>query len=158
MAKQRAEAAREGEEKPFGGSAVIGGSAVNEAHGQLRRQGHTTSAGPAPLTNQMLDSLKGYLDNVAAAETQTVTKEGPLAELAASLTISFDTVSRQQQEIKRLYEQINAMKNRWKKASRIGKMVGGGLVGNVFPHSAAVGRTDPHKNNSCYFDPKKMTD
>ena len=84
---------------------VIGGSAVNENHGQLRRQGH----GTAPLTNQVLDSLEGYLDNIAAAATQTVAKGSPLAELAASLAVSVDTVVRQKQEINRLYEQINAM-------------------------------------------------
>ena len=43
-------------------------------------------------------------------------------------------------------------------ASSISKRAGGGLTGNMFPHCAAVGRTAPHKNNSCYFDPKKMTD
>ena len=35
---------------------------------------------------------------------------------------------------------------------------GGGLTGNISPHYAAVGRTAPHKNSSCYFDPKKMAD
>ena len=83
--------------KPFGVSAVIRGSAVNEAHGQLRRQRHTTYTGTAPLPNQMLDTLEGYLYNIAAAETQTVTKGGPLAELVASLAISVDTVARHQQ-------------------------------------------------------------
>ena len=87
MAKQSAKAVREGEEKPFGGSAVIIGSEVNEAHGQLRRRGHTSSMGPYQLTNHMLDSLKGYLENIAAVETQTIVKGVPLAELAASLGI-----------------------------------------------------------------------
>ena len=36
VAKRRSEAAREGEGKPFGGSAVIGGSAVNETQSKLR--------------------------------------------------------------------------------------------------------------------------
>ena len=106
----------------------------------------------------MLDSLDGYLDNIAAAATKTVAKGGPLAELAASLAISIDTVARQQQEIKRMYEQINAMKNRGKQASNIVTTEGVGNTGNVCPHCAAVGRTAPHKNNSCYFDPKNMTD
>ena len=57
----------------------------------------------------MLDSLGGYLDNITAAATQTVVKVGPLVELAASLAISVDTVGRQQQEIKRMYEQMKAM-------------------------------------------------
>ena len=72
MEKRRTKAAREGEENPFGGSAVIGDSAVKETNGQLRRRGHTASAGPAPLKNQMLDSLKGYLYNTTMAATQTV--------------------------------------------------------------------------------------
>ena len=54
------------------------------------------SAGPAPLTNQMLESLEGYLDNIAAAATQAVAKGGPPAELLASLAISIDTVAAQQ--------------------------------------------------------------
>ena len=47
IAKRRAKAAREGEEKPFGGSAVIGGSARKKTNGQLRRRGYTSSTGPA---------------------------------------------------------------------------------------------------------------
>ena len=54
----------------------------------------------------MLDSLKGYLNNIAAAATQT-------AELSVSLAISIDTVTAQQKEIKRLYEKINATKKKW---------------------------------------------
>ena len=64
--------------------------------------------GTPQLTNQMLDSLEGYLDNIEAAAMQTAANGGPLAELAASLEISFDTVARQQQEIDRLSEQISA--------------------------------------------------
>ena len=45
----------------------------------------------------MIDSLEGYLDNIAAAATQTVAKGGPLAELSVSLAISINTVARQQQ-------------------------------------------------------------
>ena len=60
----------------------------------------------------MMDLLEGYLDNTAAASTQTAANGGPLAELAASLAISVDTVTRQQQEIKRLLEQIRALKEK----------------------------------------------
>ena len=45
---------------------------------QLRRRGNPTSAGPAPLTNQMMDSLEGYLDNIVAADTKTASKGGQL--------------------------------------------------------------------------------
>ena len=106
----------------------------------------------------MLDLLEGYLDKIAAAATQTVAKLGPLSELAASLAIPVDTVARQKHEIKRLYKKINAMKKRGTQASSIGAMKGGGLVGKVCSYCAAVGRTTLHKNNLCYFDPKKMTD
>ena len=69
----------------------------NDAHGQIMKQQHTTAAGTAPLLNQMLDTLKCYLDNIAAAMKQTVAKECPLKELSVSLTISIDTVVRQKQ-------------------------------------------------------------
>ena len=79
----------------------------------------------------MLDSFEGYLDNIYAAATQVVTKGGPLAKLSASLEISIDTVAAQQKEIKRLYEKINAMKNKGTQASSIGMTEGDGLMGNV---------------------------
>ena len=50
------------------------------------------------------------------------------------------------------------MKKRGKQASSIGKMAGGGLVETVWTYYAVVGCNAPHKKNSCYFDPKKMTD
>ena len=125
---------------------------------QLRRRGNTSSAGPVLLKNQMLDSLGGYLENIAASEIKTVAKGGPLTELAASLAISFDTVVPQQQEIKCLYEHINALKKRGMQAYSVGKLAGGGLLGTVCTHCEAVGRTTPHRKNACYFDPRKMTD
>ena len=106
----------------------------------------------------MLDSLKGCLDNIAAAATQTFEKGGPLAEVAASLAILVDTVTRQQQEIKRLYGQINTMKKRGTKASSIRTMAVGGLVGTVFTHCEAVASTAPRRKNACYFDLRNITD
>ena len=50
------------------------------------------------------------------------------------------------------------MKKRWTQASSIGTTIGGGLTGHMCPHCAVVGRTAPQKNDSCYFDPKKMKD
>ena len=75
-----------------------------------KRQDHKKAEGTPQLTNKMLDSLEGYLDNISAASTQTVENGGSLAELAASLEMSVDTVARQQQEIKRLSDQISALK------------------------------------------------
>ena len=112
VAKRRAKAVRQGEDKPFGGSAIFGVAPEKKAKEQLRRREHQKTAGPAPLTNNMMDSLEGYLDNIVAAATQTAANGGPLAELAASLAISVDTVAKHQQEIKRLSEQINALKKR----------------------------------------------
>ena len=44
-------------------------------------------------SHQMLDSLEGYLNIIAAAATQTAATGGPLAELAAILEVSVDTVA-----------------------------------------------------------------
>ena len=72
----------------------MGGSVVNKSHGQIRRRGHTASVGLTQLSNQIMGSIEGYLDNISAATTQTVAKGGQLAELVASLAISVDTVAR----------------------------------------------------------------
>ena len=61
----------------------------------MRQQAGTSSSVPAPLPNQMLDSLEGYLDNIAAAATQAVANGGPLAELSARLSISVETMAEQ---------------------------------------------------------------
>ena len=90
------------------------------------------------MSNQMLDSLEGYLENIAAAATQTAANGGPLKELAASLVVYIDTVARQQIEIKRLAEHVNALKNKG------GSVTAGvpGTGGNNSPqrkHCAVVG-------------------
>ena len=41
----------------------------------------------------MIDSLEGYIDNIAAATTKTAANSCPLAEIAASLAVSVDTVA-----------------------------------------------------------------
>ena len=94
VAKRRAEVAYEGEEKRFGGSDILE-AAPEKAKEQVRRREHQKTSGPAPLKNQIIDSLEGYLDNIAAAATQTDATGGLLAEFAASLKISVDTVARQ---------------------------------------------------------------
>ena len=66
----------------------------------------------AQLTHQMMDSLEGYLNNITAVATQMADQGGPLAELAASLAVSVDTVARQQQDIKRLTAQFNAFEKK----------------------------------------------
>ena len=112
--------------------------------------------GTPQLTNQMLDSLKGYLDNIAEAATQTAANGGPLAELAASLAISVDTVAKQHLEIKRLLEQINALKNKGASGTSGATVPGGNNI--PCKHCEAVGQTAPHRRNSCYFDPRKNKD
>ena len=157
--KRRAKAAQEGEEKPFGSSAVFGFSAETKTNKQLRRRRNQTSAGPALLTHQMMDSLEEYLDNITAAATQTAAKEGTTTDLAASLPISVDNVAQQQQEIKSLYKQINDLKKRGTQAAGVRKLTRGGLVGTtVCTHCEAVRHTTPHRKNACYFDPRKMID
>ena len=80
--------------------------------------------------------------------------EPPLSELAASLAVSVDMVARQQLEIKRLKEHINALKK------KVGAVTNGvpGTRGKNFPpckHCKAVGQTAPHRQNKWYFKPKK---
>ena len=118
----------------------------------FRGTNNKTQTKGAQLTHQMMDSLKGYLNNIAAAATQTADPGGPLAELAASLAVSVDTVARQQQEIKLLTAQINAFKNKFPQETsekEREKMIS--------KHCEAVGRTSPH-GKKCFFDPKKMTE
>ena len=93
VAKQPAEDAWEGEEKPFGGSAQFG-AALDKSNEQLRGRKQQKTAGKTLLTNQMMDLLEVYLDNIAAAATQTATNGGPIAELPASLAISVDIFAR----------------------------------------------------------------
>ena len=107
----------------------------------------------------MMDSLEGYLDNIAAAATQTAANGGTLAELAASLAISVDTVTRQQQEINCLSEQINALKKKRTPTNSRATVPGGTTT--ICTHCEAVGRTAPYgtaQKNACYFDPHKMMD
>ena len=108
---------------------------------------------PAPLTNQMMDSLEGYLDNISAAATQTAPNGGPLAELVSSLAVSVDTVTIQQQERNRFSEQINTLKKRGTQATSSATLLGGTTV---CTHCESVGRTAPHRKNACYFDPRTM--
>ena len=88
VTKRRSEAAREGEKKTFGGSALFGVVPVGNKQPEQQEV--------PKMSYQMLDSLEGYLDNITAAATQTSATGGPLAELAASLAVSVDTVARQQ--------------------------------------------------------------
>ena len=106
------------------------------------------------MSHQMLDSLEGYLDNIAAAAIHTAATGTPLAELAAILAVLVDTVARQQHEIKRLTEHINALRKK-----------GGAFTAGVpntwennYPnckHCAAVGCSAPHRHNHSFFDPRK---
>ena len=61
VAKRRAEATREGEEKPFGGSALFGAAPVSQEKKNME--------GTPQLLNQILDLLEGYLDNFVATAT-----------------------------------------------------------------------------------------
>ena len=102
----------------------------------------------------MLDSLEVYLDNIAAAATQTAATETPLAELAASLAVSVDTVARQQIEIKRLTEHINALRGKGA-ASTASVPSTGDNNATACKHCKTVGCSVPHRNNHCFFDPRK---
>ena len=66
-----------------------------------------------------------------------------------------ETVARQQKEIKRFSEQLNALKRRGTQVASVRTFPGGMTI---FTHCEAFGRTVPHRKQSCYFDPRKMTD
>ena len=86
------------------------------------------------------------MDSISEADMQTATKGGPLAELAASLEISVDTVARKHQEIKRFTNQANALKKRGTQAASVGKFHG---RTTICTHCKAVGRTAPHRKTAC---------
>ena len=137
---------REGEQKPFGGSAQFGPAPIEEKT--------APESNPPQMSNQMLDSLEGYLDNIAAAATQTAATGTPLAELAASLAVSVDTVACQQIEIKRLTEHINALRKKGAAGTPSVPSTGDNNA-TACKHCKAVGRSVPHRNNHCFFDPRK---
>ena len=137
---------REGEQKRFGGSAQFGPAPVEEKT--------APESNPTTMSHQMLDSLEGYLDNITAAETQTAATGTPLAELAAILAVSLDTVARQQIEIKRLTEHINALRKKVA-AGTSSVPITGDNNATACKHCKAVGRSLPHRNNHCFFDPRK---
>ena len=109
------------------------------------------------MYHQMLDSLEGYLDNITTAATQTAATSTPLAELAASLAVSGDTVARQQTEIKRLTEHINALIKKGVSVTAGVPNTGENNSPN-FKHCAAVGCSAPQRHNQCVFDPRKKTE
>ena len=84
---------------------------------------------------------------------QTAENRVPLAELAASLEISVDTIASQKQEIKCLSEQVNALKKIGMQAASVRTFPGGTTI---CTHFEVVGRTAPHRKNACYFDPQKL--
>ena len=78
----------------------------------------------------------------------------PLAELAASLAVSVDTVARKQIEIKHLTEHINALRKKGA-ASTASVPSTGDNNATACKHCKSVGRSVPHRNNHCFFDPRK---
>ena len=137
VAKRKSEATREGEQKPFGGSALFGVATVRKEQPEQQE---------APkMSHHMLSSLEGYINNITMGATQTADTGGPLAEIAASLAVSGYTVARQQIEIKHLTEQINALRKKGG-VVRAGVSGTGGNNSNSqnCKHSAAVGKSAPH--------------
>ena len=72
------------------------------------------------------------------------------------MAISVDTVVRQQQDIKRLSEQVNALKQ--KGAPATSGVTLPGENNTMCTYCEAVGGTVRHKENACYFGPRKITD
>ena len=126
-----------------------------ERHRKKTQEKKNTEGTPQ-LTNQILDSLEGYLDNIAAAATQTAANGVSLAELTTSLAILVDTIARQKLEIKRLSEQFSALKKKGASGTSGATVPGGNNP--LCKHCEAVGQTAPHRRKACYFDPRKNKD
>ena len=62
------------------------------------------------VTNQMVDTLDGYLDNIAAAAT-TTGRVTELDNLITSMAILVNTNAAQAKELKKMRYQINAFCN-----------------------------------------------
>ena len=147
VAKRRSEAVREGEQKPFRGSAQFGPAPVGN-------EPEITESNQPTMSHQILDSLEGYLDNIAAAATQTAATGTPLVELVDSLAVSVDTVARQHIEIKRLTGHINALRKKGVSVTASVPNTGDNNT-TTCKHCKAVGRSASHRNNQCFFDPRK---
>ena len=106
------------------------------------------------MSHQMLDSLEGYLDNIAAAATQMAATGTPPAELAASLAVSVDTVARKQIEIKRLTEHINSLREKGVSIT-VSVPNTGDNNATTCKYCKVVRRSAPHQNNHCFFDLSK---
>ena len=104
----------------------------------------------------MIDLLEGYIDKISASATQAVSNGGPLSEFSNSLAVLVDTVDVQAKDIKSLYQQIDALKNKGTPNSSSKTNSGGNMTGNMFPYCAAVIHSAPYKKVSCYFGPKKI--
>ena len=100
------------------------------------------------MSHQMLDLMEGYLDNITAAATQTAATGTPLSELTASLAVSVDTVDRQQIEIKRLTEHINALRKKGVSSTAIVPNTGDNNA-TTCKHCKAVGRMYPTIDLGC---------
>ena len=98
------------------------------------------------MSHQMLDSLEGYLDNIAAAATQTAATGTPLLEMADSLAVLVDTVAIQHMEIKILTEHINAFRKKGGSVTA-GVPNTGDNNSPTCKHCTAVGYSAPHCHN-----------
>ena len=67
-----------GGRKPFGGSAIFGAAPEKKANEPLRKREYQKTAGQSRLTNQITESLEGYLGNIAAAVMQMAANRGCL--------------------------------------------------------------------------------
>ena len=104
-----------------------------------------------PITNNMVDTLEGYLDNIAA-EAMNVGGGKELADLAASMAILVDTNVAQAKDIKKMREKINALKTTPRRMCK-----GVGRRRNV----TIVKLLDVQiltERGGCFFNPKKKKD
>ena len=95
-AKDLSNKSREAVGRPFGG----------EATKQPPMPGRK---GDVPITNHMVDTIAGYLDNIADLDTNLGGGK-ELSDLAASIAILVETNVAQAKELKQMRERINTLK------------------------------------------------
>ena len=135
-AKDLSDTARDAVGQPFGGQAI-----AHALPQQVQPQ----------VTNQMVNTLAGYLDNITSTDT-TIGRGTKLAHLDASMDILVDTNAAQAKEFKQMREQINDLRN----SNNNPQADTSGPTRTVCPHCTAFGRSVPHTKYACYFNPKNI--
>ena len=132
--KELIDKARDAVGQPFGGQSIV--------------QALTQQVQPQ-VTNQMVETLDGYLNNISAAAT-TTGRGKELDDFAASMAILVDTNASQAKVLKQMRYQINDFCNNNHQADASGP------PRTVCPHCTAAGGNVLHAKYECLFNPKSI--